>query len=262
MDLITSRDGTPIAVWRSGSGPALLLVHGATADHATTWRLVQPHFDRRFTVYAMDRRGRGRSGDAARYELHSEAEDIAVVVEAIGTPVGVLGHSYGALCSLEATLVTSGVRRLILYEGVPLRGESAYRPGVIDQLEALVAGGNAEGALVAMYREIVAMPSAEIEVMRTNVDAWAARLRNVQTMPREARVEQSYCFTPERFAGMKVPTLLLVGGDSPPRELENARAVAAGLHDATVATLPGQQHVAMHTAPAMFVREVEQFLMA
>jgi pimeloyl-ACP methyl ester carboxylesterase len=182
------------------------------------------------------------------------------VVEAIGEPVNVLGHSYGALCSLESALVTSGMRRLILYEGVPLRGGNAYRPGIIDRLEELVAVGNTEGALVAMYRDLVEMTPEEIEVMKSNVEAWAVRLRNVHTMPREARMEQRYSFTPERFKGMRVPARLLVGGDSPPREMENARGVAAGLHDATVAILPGQQHVAMYTAPHMFAGEVEQFL--
>lgn len=37
METVTSRDGTSIAFWRSGTGPPLLLVHGATADHTTTW---------------------------------------------------------------------------------------------------------------------------------------------------------------------------------------------------------------------------------
>lgn len=260
MELVSSRDGTPIAVWRSGSGGPLLLVHGATADHSTTWRLVQPHFEQRFTVYAMDRRGRGRSGDSARYALQREAEDIAAVIEAIDAPVDVLGHSYGALCCLEAALLAPKLRRLVLYEGVPLRGEDAYAPGIIERLEGLVAAGDAEGALVAMYREIVRMPPAELEVMQSNLDAWAVRLRNVRTMPREARVEQHYRFESQRFTSLRVRTLLLVGAESPPSEMTSARAVAAGLPDAAVAVLPYQQHVAMHTAPDMFVREVEHFL--
>ncbi|HEX6250004.1 MAG TPA: alpha/beta hydrolase [Gemmatimonadaceae bacterium] len=262
MDLITSPDGTPIAVWRSGEGSRLLLVHGATADHSTTWRFVQPEFERRFTVYTMDRRGRGRSGDTLPYDLRREAEDIAAVVDAIGAPVDVLGHSYGALCALEAALLASGVRRLVLYEGVPLRGEDGFRPGIIDHLDELIAAGKVEEALVAMYRDLVEMSSGEIDIMKSNADAWAVRLRNVQTMPREARVEQSYRFTPERFVDMKAPALLLVGGDSPQRELENAQAVAAGLHNSTVVVLPGQQHVAMYTAPELFVRVVEDFLTA
>lgn len=42
MQTVTSFDGTRIAFWRSGHGPPLLLVHGATADHTTTWRFVLP----------------------------------------------------------------------------------------------------------------------------------------------------------------------------------------------------------------------------
>ena len=45
----TSFDSTPIAFWRSGQGPPLLLVHGATADHTTTWRFVLDTFAQRFT---------------------------------------------------------------------------------------------------------------------------------------------------------------------------------------------------------------------
>jgi hypothetical protein len=76
LNTVTSPDGTRIAFWRSGQGPPLLLVHGATADHTTTWRLVLPELERRFTVYAMDRRGRGGSGDGTAYELRLEAEDV------------------------------------------------------------------------------------------------------------------------------------------------------------------------------------------
>jgi pimeloyl-ACP methyl ester carboxylesterase len=76
MEKIVSRDGTPIAFWRSGSGPPLVLVHGTTADH-TRWVRVSPLFEERHTVHAMDRRGRGGSGDAAAYAIEREAEDVA-----------------------------------------------------------------------------------------------------------------------------------------------------------------------------------------
>ena len=33
-ETVTSANGTPIAYWRSGEGPPLVLVHGATADHS------------------------------------------------------------------------------------------------------------------------------------------------------------------------------------------------------------------------------------
>jgi pimeloyl-ACP methyl ester carboxylesterase len=259
MKTITSADGTRIAFWSWGEGPPLLLIHGATADHTTTWRLVRSSLEQHFTVHAMDRRGRGGSGDAEEYDLRREAEDVAAVVDSIGEPVRVLGHSYGALCAIEAALLTANVHRLMLYEGVPVRGADAYPPGLIDQLDALLQAGDLDGVLTTMYRDLVGLPPQELDLLRSQTDAWAVRLRNAPTLPREARTEQGYQFVPDRFKSLDAPTLLLVGGESPAREHDNARAVALALPDARVVVLPGQQHVAMYTAPDLFVNEVLDF---
>ena len=50
--------GTPLAYWLCGKGPPPVLVHGTAADHSR-WRPVLPALEERFTVYAIDRRGRG-----------------------------------------------------------------------------------------------------------------------------------------------------------------------------------------------------------
>src|SRR3712207_346721 len=115
MGTVTSSDGTRISYRRDGEGPPLVLVHGTAADHGR-WRPVLPALEGRYTVYAVDRRGRGGSGDAEGYALEREVEDVASVVDAIGEPVNLLGHAYGALASLEAALLTPNVHKLVLYE--------------------------------------------------------------------------------------------------------------------------------------------------
>jgi len=99
MSTVSSKDRTPIAYWRSGEGPPLLLVHATTSDH-TSWDVVQPAFAEHFTVYAMDRRGRGGSGDGATYAVDREFEDVAALVDHAaqqsGAPVYLVAHSYGA----------------------------------------------------------------------------------------------------------------------------------------------------------------------
>jgi pimeloyl-ACP methyl ester carboxylesterase len=260
MRTVESADGTRIAFWRGGGGPPLLLVHGATADHTTTWRSVRVELERWFTVYAMDRRGRGGSGDSPAYSLAREAEDVAAVVDAIGGPVGVLGHSHGALCAIEAARLTPNAARLVLYEGVVLDGEDVVAAETVERLDVLLEAGDVEGLLVATYREVAGMATEEIEMLRSQRDAWMVRLGNAPTVPRELRATRSYRFQPDRFRDVRAPVLLLVGGRSPAREREYATAVAAALPDARVAVLPGQQHAAMHTAPELFVSEVARFL--
>ncbi len=113
-----SKDGTPIACWRSGNGSPLILVHGASTDH-TSFRFLTPLLEQQFTIYSIDRRGRGESGDSGEYSIECEFEDLAAVIDSIGEPVDVFGHSYGASISLGASLITQNLRKLILYEPSP-----------------------------------------------------------------------------------------------------------------------------------------------
>src|SRR5918997_1638356 len=72
------------------------------------------------TTFAMDRRGYGASGDAPRYAIWREFEDVAAVVDAVadrtGEPVALWGHSYGANCAMGGTARTDNVHHLLLYE--------------------------------------------------------------------------------------------------------------------------------------------------
>jgi pimeloyl-ACP methyl ester carboxylesterase len=258
MNTITSRDGTRIAFWRSGSGQPLVLVHGTTADH-TRWARLLPELERDFTVYAIDRRGRGGSGDSAEYSLDREAEDVASVIDAIGEPVFLLGHSYGALCSLDAALLTGKVQRLILYEPPLPLGAPIYPPGVPERIQALVDAGEREAALEVMMREVVRMPEHEFAVYRA-LPAWQVRVALAPTIPRELTIEKSYRFRPERFAAMQTPTLLLLGGDSPAFFRKAIEALDAALPNSRIAVMPGQQHIAMDVVPALFLGEVRRFL--
>src|SRR5437660_652464 len=116
MDSTRSDDGTPIRYFRRGHGPAILLIHGTAADHSR-WAPVLPALQRHFTLYAMDRRGRGGSGDAAAYRMDDEFADVAAVAAVIdGGPVDVVGHSYGGICAMESVFRDASIRRLVLYE--------------------------------------------------------------------------------------------------------------------------------------------------
>jgi pimeloyl-ACP methyl ester carboxylesterase len=103
---VESPDGTVIGCHVAGDGPSMVLVHGTSADH-TRWASVIAQLASRWTTYAVDRRGRGASSDAEPYAIESELGDIAAVIDAVGGEVDVIGHSYGAVCSLEGALRTS-----------------------------------------------------------------------------------------------------------------------------------------------------------
>ncbi len=255
-ELVRSADGTPIAVWRSGEGTPLVLVHGTTADHSR-WAPVLPALEARFSVLCVDRRGRGRSGDAETYAIEREFEDVAAVVEWAGDSVYVLGHSYGGVCSLEAARLTDRIEKLVLYE--PPLGFVGSPPEVVDRLDALKAEGEPEELVTFFMREVVGVPPDEIEFLRS-LPSWAARVAAAGTIPREERSNRTYSFDPDRFREVLVPTLFLEGGESPELFKKAAAAVDAALRNCRLVSLPGQRHAAMDTAPDLFTREVLAFL--
>jgi len=258
MDKVKSKDGTLVAYERSGTGPALVLVHGTTADH-TRWASVLPMLEQKFTVYAVDRRGRGQSGDSAVYSIEREYEDIAAVVGSIREPVNLLGHSYGALCSLEAALRVTNLNKLILYEPAISVGVPLYPPDARAKIQALLNSGDREGVLLVFFREVVGMPEHEIAVLRKE-PVWAARLAAAHTIPREF-ADEDYILDPLRFRNLNVHTMLLQGAESPDFLKAATVAVHAALPSSKIVIMPGQQHIAMSTAPQMFVRLVTEFLM-
>jgi pimeloyl-ACP methyl ester carboxylesterase len=260
MQKVRSNDGTTIGYLKRGSGPPLLLVHGMTADHSR-WSPISPRFEQHFTVYAMDRRGRGGSGDAPDYDIRREAEDVAAVVEAIGEPAFVLGHSGGALYSLEAALLTDQIRRLILYEP-PIPGVAPVIPADIPgRIQALIDRREPEAALELFFREIVRMPEHELKDYR-QLAVWKTRISLAATIPRELMIGHTYRWRPEKFGSVEVPAMILLGGDSPAFARRAAEMVYAALPNSQLDVLFGQQHIAMDTDPELFVRKVRRFLMA
>jgi pimeloyl-ACP methyl ester carboxylesterase len=258
---VTSRDGTRIGYDRSGSGPPLVLVHGATADR-TRWAGVSPRLAASFTVYAIDRRGRGHSSDAADYSIEREFEDVAAVVDAIAAadgPVNLLGHSFGGICALEGARLTSHLRRLVLYEPAGMALDSPLPPDIVERLETLLAAGQREQLLETFFREVVRMPERELALFRTR-PAWAGRVAAAHTLPRELRAIEGYRFDRDRIAAVSVPSLVLAGGDSPAEVRSICDLVADALPDGRLEVMPGQQHIAMDTAPDLFVNAVTTFL--
>jgi pimeloyl-ACP methyl ester carboxylesterase len=259
---VLSSDGTEIAYWSSGEGPPLVVVHGTTADH-TRWAPLLPHLEAHLTVHAVDRRGRGASGDAAVYALEREFEDVAAVAEAAsrsaGTPVALFGHSFGGLCALGAAAVSDDVRHLVLYEPAASPDANAFPPGVEDRVNGLLAAGDPDAALEAFFREVVLMPEDELTVFR-RLPAWRARVAAAHTLPRELRAVIEGGLERARPGSVDIPTLMLLGGDSPVVVEEETATVADALADVRVTVLEGQQHIAIDLAPEVVAERVLAFL--
>jgi len=261
---VVSRDGTKIGYWTSGEGPPLLLVHGNPADH-TRWRPLLPYLEPHATVHAIDRRGRGASGDGPSYKVEREYEDIAAVVEAVaeaaGSTVDVYGHSMGGFIAFGAAPLTSKIRRLVLYEGWPPTNPDvfAYPPGFGERLDSLLAAGDREALLETYFRELLKMSAEQVSNFRAQ-PSWQGRLAAAHTIAREDRAYFGTPFDPGQAAKITVPTLLVTGGDSPESFRGDIETVAAAMPDARIVIIDGQQHVADVLVPEVFAWQMMSFL--
>ena len=264
MSRVRSSDGTDIAYFTSGKGPPLVLVHGLLGDH-TRWDALRPFLEPHVTVHAMDRRGRGASGDAPQYVFARECEDVAAVVDAVveasGTATDLLGSSGGALYSIGAAGRTRNIRRLVLFEPPPTAIAQLLPSGLLARLEALLADGDREGILVEAYRAIVGLSDEEIDHLRAQ-PAWPNRIAAAHTVPRELRFVPDKDFSVEHASAITLTALVLVGGETSHPYRDNAQAVAAALPNAALAVLDGQGHGAEMFAPELVAGRVLAFLQA
>lgn len=255
MKTVTSADGTPIAYERTGDGPPLVLVHGGVAGSHLDWQPVVPRLEDHFTIYAMDRRGRGESGDSTDYAMEREFEDIAAVIDSIDGQVSVVGHSLGALYSLEAALRTRNIVRLVLYEpAFPREGTEIIPEAVLEQIDLRIVEGDVDGAITTALRE-AGYSEEELELLQSK-PWWPVGLGGAGTITRELRALNDYHFDPARFDDFSVPTVLLTGSESSSLFSDTIERLDETLPNSCIVTIPGQAHEAMTTAPDLFVDRI------
>jgi NAD(P)-dependent dehydrogenase (short-subunit alcohol dehydrogenase family)/pimeloyl-ACP methyl ester carboxylesterase len=97
--------GVELAVFSSGSGPVVLLVHGYPDTHEV-WSSVAAALDG-FQAVSYDVRGAGQSGTPSTldgYGLDQLADDLFAVAEAVSPdqPVHVVGHDWGSVQAWHA----------------------------------------------------------------------------------------------------------------------------------------------------------------
>ena len=256
---VISADGTRIGLLTAGTGPGLLLVHGGMGRlerWEPLWELLTGHWQ----VTAMDRRGRGSSGDTQPYRLSQEFDDVAAVAASLadstGGPADVFAHSYGALCTLGAAARGAPFRRIALYEPPgPATVPREWR----ERASALVAEGQPGRAMISFLTEIIGLTMAQVSELRNTPGAQDVLPIVSATLPREAEALASA--DPVALAGnVTAPALLLLGETRPAWAADLTHALGAALPQATLAILPGYGHEAIEAAPGLIYRQLAQFL--
>ncbi|MCI0890882.1 MAG: alpha/beta hydrolase, partial [Chloroflexi bacterium] len=196
------------------------------------------------------------SGEPKAHAIEREFEDIVAVVDAIGEPVHLLGHSGGALCALGAVLLTDRLRSLILYEPPP--------PGPrvdieLKSLREMIHGAEPEEIVLEFLRTGPRVPEEDIKRLRES-PIWPHTVSLAPSLASELDAAAGYELDVSQYSTLDIPLLLLLGSDSPALLREVSDALVEVVPDVRMRVLEGQQHAANFDAPELFAEEVVRFL--
>jgi pimeloyl-ACP methyl ester carboxylesterase len=253
-------DGARIAYTAAGSGPPLVLLHGAPCDKRT-WQWIIPDLSRDHTVVAWDAPGFGESSDIDdSWRAPQFADALAAFVAAVGVErPHVVGHSFGTMVALSlfqrhpavpASLVLIGgyagwagslppeevARRLEMFLGMAELGDE-FDPKSYPGLFSDLIPADRDAALATMMRENVRQATVR-----------AAGHIGAETDLRPV------------LPTVDVPTLVLHGEADARSPLANAEALHAAISTSQLVVLPRLGHACVVEDPEACASEIRRFV--
>jgi pimeloyl-ACP methyl ester carboxylesterase len=249
--------GLDVAYDRAGSGPPLVLVHGAGGD-AREWRPQVAGLSDDFMVIAWDEPGAGRSSDVpADFGLDWYATALAALIETLDAPAHVCGLSWGGTVTLELyRRRPQAVATLVLAD--TYAGWKGSLPE--DEIRARVAGAErmlaerAETSRPTFPGLFAAEPAAGVIEL---LDAVAGDVRS-QSL-RVALAAMAEADLRDLLPSIAVPTLLLWGELDARSPLRVAREFARAIPHAELVIIPGAGHMSNLERPAQFNAAIRAF---
>ncbi len=243
------RDGVHIYYEVEGEGPAVLLTHGYGATLRMWDRQVEAFADR-YHLIRWDMRGHGESDspeDADAYSHEATVADMAAVLDACGVDRAVIGGlSVGGFLSLLFHLAhRDRVRALMLCGTGP--GYKKDEPRARwNRFADKTARGLEERGLAALG---------------TSAEVRAAKHKSVQGLSHAARgiLVQKDARVIESLPSIRVPTLLMVGGNDEPF-LASTDYMAAKIPDSTKVIVDGAGHAPNIEKAELFNEALASFL--
>lgn len=242
MERVTTDDGTDIHYQDVGSGPALALVHGFSANHLSWYQQV-PTFREAYRCLVPDQRRFGRSADTAGRGVGAFPDDLAALLDHAGAEEAALvGHSMGGwTVGSVATRHPERVSALVL---------SATPGGLLppaEHRELMAAGDTPE--VDPLTPEQAFLAEAIDELNADKPPSWEATRPTLDELVLDAEV----------VAEADIPTLVVAGEADDFMPAPAVEAVGDRL-GAETAVLENAGHSAYFEQPAAFNSVVRAFL--
>ncbi|MFO0725459.1 MAG: alpha/beta fold hydrolase [Myxococcota bacterium] len=246
-----------------GDGPPLVFSHGLL----WSTKMFAPQIERlrgRFRCVAYDHRGQGRSAaDPARsISMETCAEDAAALIEALGLgPCHFLGLSMGGFVAMRlAARRPQLLRSCLLLETSadpePVPSRKKYR--VLNLIFRTIGPWPVAGAIMkVMFGASFFTDPAKAERRRVwHQEVLAARRDIWRAVNGVLERDGVY----EEIAGIRIPTLVLVGEEDVATIPEKAERIAAQIPGAKLVRIPKAGHTSTIEEPEAVTDAIERFI--
>jgi pimeloyl-ACP methyl ester carboxylesterase len=254
--------GRPIGYRRAGSGPPLILFHGAWSD-SREWRLQLEGLSDEFTVIAWDAPGCGASYDPPQGFLLSDYADLAAAfIRSLGVErPHVLGLSFGGGLAIELFRRQPRLPRSLILASAYAGWAGSLPSDVVEARvrRILVEADEPPATWIESY--IPGFFAGPVdrhlidEVIAIMCDARPAGIKSMVTAFAQADLRDA-------LDEITVPTLLLYGERDERAPLSIAHQLNASIPTSELVVIPGVGHVCNIEAPAVFNAAVRRFLHA
>ncbi|HEY0815778.1 MAG TPA: alpha/beta hydrolase [Pseudonocardia sp.] len=247
-------DGVQLRVVElGGRGRPIVVLHGLMG-RASTWWPVARWLAGHGRVVGPDARGHGRSAALGPWTTQRLAADVVELLDALGEPAIVVGHSMGALHGLVAATQRPELVRALVVEdmGVDFVGRSAA-----DARAWFAAMPPRWPALAAVREAFADYGDYMIECVEERADGWALLADVAHTT--EIAAEWAERAWWDVLPQVRCPTLLIEAQASvaPAGQM---RRMAELLPDSRHVLVPASGHLVHRTAPDAYREAVEAFL--
>lgn len=256
-----TRAGADLYYEVAGTGPPLVLLHGAGGNTLVWWQQL-PHFAWRHRVLVCDHRGFGRSRCAeADAQARHFAGDLAAILDDAGIDrTALVCQSMGGWTGLQLALAQPQRVAVLVLSGTPA---GILTPLVLEALQRVAAGAAAWETGTPTWNAphpALAPDIFERDPERGFLYRQLASLNPAVSLA--SRALHEVMVDPARLAGWSIPTLLLGGAHDQLFAPAVLREVAAAIPGAIFHEIPQVGHSPYFEAPEEFNRLVGEFLAA
>lgn len=257
-------NGYPMAYVEKGSGPTVILVHGAMCDYRCWGTLMQalPGTYRVVSVSMRHYYPEPWDGSGDTYSAAQHAKDLAAFARRMSPPVSIVAHSYGGSVAFEmAREHPELVRKIVLAEGAT-EGllpppTAAYLEGRKKFAAAAESLLKTDGAKAAIEFGVDTL-NGKGAFSRYPAAIQAVHLDNAWTLVAGAKGPIPKLGTCTEFGSLNMPVLLATGEKTSPRYKQLVPVQQQCLPAARTVVIPNVGH-GLIGAPA-FVAAVADFL--